>query len=498
VRSRPCWSGRGLAARSPLGSRAGARFAVNRTTPSLLFHVNPSPKRFDRLPGGWDLSGSLTADHPRIGALRMIVLAQRDHVGVELERDAYIGFLHSGTRHELLTTRWEQWFGRWQAAASAGQDTYTKATDIGVLAVDEDERHRSARAQLIGAVAGWRVQAGGDLDAVETAVNGSVPTRGGDFGGVSGSSDFVISHRDWRAGGFAVVSRAFGRFTPEVSARVDRFDAAGAVTGDPRAALRVEIARGQALRVAAGRYHQAPSSSYFDDRRGAAMLLPMSATHEVIGYEAGALDAPLFARVEIYRKNYRDLPVQDDELGFSSQGYGSATGADVFVRRLWPRVDVKVSASLLDAERRWTSVDQRDRYPLPAGTWTPDFAIPYSFQAVTNVTLTRALGLGASWRTAAGKPFTPAIGAIATGTAYEPVWGEINSGRLPRYERLDLSISLIAPFGARGSAVFFASLDNALGRDNAFDVAYSADYGVRRLITTASPRSFYIGCAVTR
>ena len=43
-----------------------------------------------------------------------------------------------------------------------------------------------------------------------------------------------------------------------------------------------------------------------------------------------------------------------------------------------------------------------------------------------------------------------------------------------------------------------ASLDNALGRENAFDVAYSADYTTRRPITTATPRSFYIGCSITR
>src|SRR5882672_7371545 len=92
----------------PLGSRGGLRFAANRTTPALLFSVNPSPKNFDRLPGGWDLGGSATFDSSRAGSLRVTSLVQRDHVGVELEKDAFVGFLHSATRHELGIARWSR------------------------------------------------------------------------------------------------------------------------------------------------------------------------------------------------------------------------------------------------------------------------------------------------------------------------------------------------------------------------------------------------------
>ena len=92
---------------------------------------------------------------------------------------------------------------------------------------------------------------------------------------------------------------------------------------------------------------------------------------------------------------------------------------------------------------------------------------------------------------------TPVAGAVATANGYEPIWGPINSERLPRYERLDLSVSTVRTLGARTSAVFFASVDNVLARQNFFEYAYSADYTSRRPVLGAAPRSFYVGCSIT-
>jgi hypothetical protein len=483
----------------PVGARAGFRLATNRTTPSVLFSVNPSPKSFDRLPGGWDTSASVAVDSARAGSVSVLVLVQRDHVGVELEQDAYEGFLHSGTRHELGVARWQRAVGGgWLAAVSVGLDDYTNSTDVGVLALDESEQHRSVRSQLSGAVRHWAIVSGIDGDFVRTDVTGVVPARGGDLGGVSGRFDFRIRHDDWRAGAFAVATREAGRVTTELGGRVDRFDAADALAFDPRAAVRLSLGSRNSVRVATGRYHQFPSPIYLDTVRGADSLAPMASTHLVAGFEHGSPDDPVFARVEVYRKWYDRLPLEDPDAGFSSNGTGRSRGIDALIRRAWPHLDLTVSGSLLDASRRWTPATQRDRYPLPSGEWAPDFDIPYSLSVIGGVPLGRGVSAGASWRRAAGRPYTPATGAVETAAGFEPVWGPINSARLPRYERLDLSISLLKSLGSKTTAVFFASVDNTLGRNNAFEVAYSSDYSARRFVTTATPRSFYIGCSITR
>ena len=105
--------------------------------------------------------------------------------------------------------------------------------------------------------------------------------------------------------------------------------------------------------------------------------------------------------------------------------------------------------------------------------------------------------IGASWRSAAGRPNTPIIGATRIGRApalvrtldsaraasnWAPVFRSINSERFPRYERLDLAFSWLVPAG-RQAAIAFVSLDNALGRENGHQCAYARDYSSRRLVT---------------
>ena len=489
------FAGVSLGGAMPAGEHGGFRVAVNRTTPSLLFAVNPSPRDYDQLPGGWDASGAAYFDSPSAGAFRVTAIAQRDHVGVELEKDSFVGFLHSGTRHTLVAGRWDRALGRqWRAAATAGSDVYDNLTDVGVLDVDERDTRHSGRFEVAGQHSRWSLRAGADGDVSRARVTGSVPARGGDFGGVTGLSGFDVRVRDRRAGAYAVAAWSAGRFAPEVGVRLDSFRRAGRTTVDPRAGLRVDLPARQHLRFAWGEYHQAPATRYYDAERGAAALDAMSATHYVAGYEAGSSGGGTFLRVEAYAKRYRALPVQSATAGYDSTGYGSADGVDVFARGTWKRMSLRGSASLLHAERRWTAFDQRDRFPLPEGTWTPDFAIPFSWQIVAAVPLPRGWSAGAAWRTAAGRPFTPAVGAIAAASGFEPVWGPINSARMPRYERLDLSLSWMR--AARGRMVtFFTSLDNALGRSNVFEYAYSADYTTRRPVVTAHPRSLYVGCS---
>lgn len=73
-----------------------------------------------------------------------------------------------------------------------------------------------------------------------------------------------------------------------------------------------------------------------------------------------------------------------------------------------------------------------------------------------------------------------------------PVYGEINSERAPRYERLDLGVNVTTPFGP----IVFAAITNALGRNNVLDYAYSPDYSERRPVTVALPRTVYFGATL--
>lgn len=492
-------AGISLAAAQPIGSESGVRVAVNRATPSVLFAVNPSPRDFDELPGGWDTSASAYYNSATHGAFRLFVLDQHDHVGVQLEQDAFDGFLHSTTSYRALIASWRQLMSNgWTVTAIGSADHHVNGFDVGVAAIDSADDARSARLDLAGSAGSWTVRFGADAGKTVTDATGVVPERGGDFAGVSGTSTFDVNHHDNHGGGYVETSHAFGIVTPTFGVRSDYFSAASTARVDPRVNVAIDLGALGRLRMAWGIYHQAPSPEYFDQVRGAAALAPMTAVHYTAGYETGKSDGALFFRAEGYYKTYRDLPVQDDAVGYGDTGYGNARGIDLYGRRVWHFIDLRASASFVHTERRWTSPEQQDRYPLPAGTWTPDFSIPYTWQVVVNAPVWPTIWLGMDWREAAGRPTTPAIGATATPEGYEPIWGPINSERLPRYKRIDLSVSYLTKLGPHTNAVFFASVDNLTNHFNFFEYAYSADYSSRHPVASAAPRGFYVGCTITR
>ena len=86
-------------------------------------------------------------------------------------------------------------------------------------------------------------------------------------------------------------------------------------------------------------------------------------------------------------------------------------------------------------------------------------------------------------------------GARLTDGGHVPVWGAVNSVRTPRYERLDVNLSVLGPFGREG-LILFAGVTNLLGRHNVLDYAWSPDFTERRPVTSAMPRAIYFGSTV--
>ncbi|MCY4025346.1 MAG: TonB-dependent receptor [Acidobacteria bacterium] len=483
---------------APVGDRFGVRGAFNRTLTRLLFSINGSPRSFDPPPEGWDGSAGFTWNLGRGGRLKAFGLAQSDRVGVGIEQDAFTGLLQSSTTHRFVGTRWDGPLGGWAASASFGSDDYRRRTNVGILDRTVTDRVASWRFDLSPPPAGafeWRLGANGSL--TEASIAGRVPVRGGDLGGVGGDARFDAAVDDWFGGTYVELTTHVGAVSATIGARADRYGLARATTIDPRLNVRIGLGRTHALRLAAGVYHQAPSPSYYDRERGAAHLPPMRALHYVAGYETGREAEGFYLRAEGFLKTYADLPLEDHVRGYTADGYGSARGVDLFVQWLSSRLEVRGTASWLRAKRRWTPVDQRERYDLPDGTWTPDFEIPWWAQIITSVPLSHGVSVSASWRTAAGRPHTPIVAGRAIGDGFLPVFGSVNSERLPRYERLDLSASWLVPVGD-GAVILFLSVDNVLGRANFFDYVYAPDYASRQPVVNAAPRAMYAGVSIRR
>jgi hypothetical protein len=327
---------------------------------------------------------------------------------------------------------------------------------------------------------------------------GTAPVRGGDLAGVSGVRAWDQDLRATRLGGYVEMERGLGPVTVNGGLRADRYTPSDETSVSPRLSAVWAVGSASRLRLATGLFHQAPAPAYLDAAFGNPDLGVMRARHVVLGFEHGAADGPLLARVEAYDKKYEGLPVEDAALGFVDDGDGTARGVDALLSVTRAKVDGFVGLSWLHARRRHTPFDERGRGAPPQAPVPPAFAVPYTLQAAGRVALPAALSLGLGARVAGGAPYTPIVGGRpAPEGGLEPVYAEQGSGRLPAYRRFDLALSRLQAFKG-GTLVFFAGLTNALDYDNVFEYAYSADYAERRPVATNWGRSLYFGASFGR
>ena len=491
----------GLAGLSGRGAHAGGetlgiRASGNLRFPRLLFAVNGAPRDFDRYPGGWDLNASAHFESPSLGRLKVFAMEQRTSIGISIEQENFEGFLHADTRSDVLAASWKTVAFGWQVSSALGASLYRNATTAGVMNTGNDDRRGSWRLDLSRAVGLTIVRIGSDADLARQSIRGTVPIRGGDLGGDSGTRSYDVDYRDQHAGVYGELERTFGRWTTTAGARADYAERAGSWL-DPRLNLTYAIPNLGQLRFAWGLYRQAPGANYYDRVDGAEELEPMQARHLILGFEHGDPEQPLHIRVEAYDKQYTKLPL-DDARGFSSNGYGHARGLDVYLRRRWEMFDLRASYSFLQSRRRWTPYDQRRRFDLPDGAWRTDFDVPHSAELVGSLAVTPRLTVGSAFRIATGRPFTPILGARATAAGFEPVYGGINSERMPGFQRLDLSTSYRTVRESGRAIVYFVSCTNVLARRNTFEYAYSNDFSERTPVVSATPRSFYAGISITQ
>ncbi len=481
----------------PVRSNGGVRVSGNWSETGPMFLLNRSPRAFSRHPDSVDVNASGHYESEVLGSFKVFGMSLRENVGIEIERETYRGILDSANANDLAYLRWERISaGGWRAAATLAVTRYRSNTLAGALDIEQADRRQSWRAEVSRITTAGTVRFGTDGSGSRHAFAGRAPHTSVDIGGVRGVSSFDVAFDDRHTGAYAEYEGRPGAFVPNVGVRIDRFHRTGATTMDPRLSLLVRTGERQRFRVAWGVYHQAPGTgSYYGSYRGSAALRPMKAYHWVGGYEYAAPDEALQLRVEAYYKRYRDLPLEYPAHAFSSAGYGAAHGVDLYARKGWRNLSVEAVYGWLHTRRRWTSTVEASRgLDVPAsGTWTPHFAIPHGFRATLTAAVTDTVTASASWRTASGRPFTPVVAARPGELGYVPVYGAINSDRAPRYERLDLGMDILTPFGP----IVFAAVTNALGRENVLDYAYSPDYAERRPVAVALPRAVYFGMTVS-
>jgi vitamin B12 transporter len=470
--------GLGLAAESIflavpiIDGKFGVSCSGNRSNTKMLFEWNDSRQHFSNYPFSTDLNLGVYYNPTKQTHVKLFMFQQDDNVGVQVVDPDYVSFYNGDSRQRFINLHIRQvlnstmWIN-----ANAAYSTYDRDMTLAVMNLALGDQALQGRMTLESLLpAAMVLRLGMTAMRTETTIDGSVPESDDDVNPDAPRRQVATDYQTTQIATFAEMEWPMVRgivLTPGVRGEWDRQQQKWFVA--PRLNLTCTLSSSHYLTAAWGMFYQTPEPRYFDPYIGNPDLHNMEATHGILGYYFQH-DERMF-RVEVYRKNYQQLLLNDGVVNYTNYGNGYATGVDIFLKDAIGPLSGRIAYSWLRSRRHWLDAPSS----LP-----PYFDIPHNLTLVATLDLPGALSLGSSLRYATGKPYTSAVNAY-------------HHERVPDYYTLDLSLSKIFSFYKDNRTIFYLALSNVTGRINIFDYRYSTDYQRREPVESSFGRSFYFG-----
>jgi hypothetical protein len=240
-----------------------------------------------------------------------------------------------------------------------------------------------------------------------------------------------------------------------------------------------------------GIFHQLPDTRLYSETDGNPNLKAMQAGHIIVSYDY-IFDDYNNLRIELYHKEYKNLPLENDYLNYTSTGKGFANGADIILKgRLPGGFSGWISYGFINTKRKWMDYKSFTQ---------SDFDITHQLSVVTKYNLSALFQIGVNYKIASGRPYTPIIGATYNENwqIYEPIDGATNSERYQTYQRLDFRLTHFNQlFGIYNTIIYLEAL-NILNIKNLFGYSYSEDYSQRRKVKSYfGRRTIVIGASIS-
>ncbi|MDF1565772.1 MAG: TonB-dependent receptor [Deltaproteobacteria bacterium] len=268
-----------------------------------------------------------------------------------------------------------------------------------------------------------------------------------------------------------------------------RLDYYGPIEGwalDPRLSAIVDLGERTSLRAGAGLYQQQPFYDESAPNVGNPELLPERSFQASAGI-AHRLplgpDASLEVDVTGFYKKLDRLVSRNLSFGFTadeppylSQGTGRIFGAELLARA---RLGDRFVGWLAYTYQRSLRTDRPG-----AAERRFDFDQPHILTAVASWELPHGFTVGARFRLVSGNPTTPVVSSIfdAAAGVYVPVYGDVNSERLPAFHQLDLRVDRTWVF-PRWKFSAYLDVQNAYAHGNVEGTRYSYDYAQSEALT---------------
>ena len=468
-------AGQGLTVDQPVGAgllRGSYRYA----NPMLLDKWYGLASTFEESPVSQDLHLTYQTQVGETGKLSTTVLFSGDHLAVEHRIQNLASVYRNQSDTRFLSASWTQTLGSLAVLNLVASHTRFASTwTFDRWGMDQTERETFARAECV-VQASPRLGLEGGADYTRQALHpwGKVPFEPADWGPLAAPRAFTYGFDGARAGAYLtgrfILSSQWGL---SLGGRTDRYGLLGERTRDLRVTLSWKAGPNLTLLAAGGSFHQLPSMTQLDPHQGNPGLRALRANHALVSVDARNDQAPMpwQLRLELYRKDYGNLPVQDPVARYTSTGRGYAQGADLLLKVHKGNWRGQLGFGYMDTRRR-----EDQEYVLgPVPT-----SIPHSLTVVLSWAAAPGWDWSTSFRHATGAPVTPVIGALPDGQGgYAPLEGPRFGDRLPAYNRMDLRLTHLFPLGST-RAVAFAEIMNLLDRHNASGYSYNSDFSVRK------------------
>jgi hypothetical protein len=258
----------------------------------------------------------------------------------------------------------------------------------------------------------------------------------------------------------------YGRLRLQPGVRVTADSLVGDMALEPRLGARFEVNDDLRLRLAGGRYVQAPEPEALDATIGDPALGFARAWHAAAGVD-WAIAGRWEVAVDGWGRRIEDGVMQAaDSPPVAADGH--AYGGEFTSRyRIRDRFFGWFAATFGHAE---------------LGGATAPFDQPFALSAVASWDFTQDWNVGARWRYAAGLPLTPVVGGVYDGDSDStiPVPGAPFSDRLPPYQKFDLHLERELSFRRWTLALYAEGWwvpkpNNTLYRVYSYDYSQSAD-----------------------
>lgn len=305
---------------------------------------------------------------------------------------------------------------------------------------------------------------------------------------IEASDDVNINNIDFNLSDNWAVNN-FWTLTPGIAIAYDDYTEQQFI--EPKLQSRFIFTQDWALTAAYGDYHKFPDNfSYYSEGFGNPDLKQTQANHYEVGIE-NQFNESWFWKFETYYKQMDDLVISRPSMDFypgitpveyealpryTNDANGEAWGFEFFTNK-----------TLSEDWYGWLSIaysETKRKNLLTGESFKYNYDQPWIINLVTNYQINPIWQVGIKWRYQSGQLVTPIIGSEDANDPenpglYDPIYGGINSERLPDYHRLDIRADRSFEYDDWKMDLYFEVI-NLYGQENVIGYQYeNADYSKR-------------------